>query len=493
MSHATQLLQHELQQSVSIAALEASLLKGLEHCCNGRADTYIRNCTGCNSDEHALVPYDDIEGFQSVIAEGRRLARDIPWGYNAVTNRRNYVVGNGLTYKIHPIDDSTGAEDAIKRIDWFLDEWVERAKWGERQKRRMEMLDATGNAFLRYFPRANGYLDMRWVSPDELGRDPDDPGDDGRVSDRFREHGIRVSEDDIETIEAYYLTSEPNSEGKYGDWVNAAEIQHTKRRCPEDYPLGVPLLWSLRNYLDHAVQIEHGIAKLAEFHSTIAAIRTLKGAKTANAVFNWAKGVETDKGNTVEDSYDTAGPAVVTTTENVEWEFPEMGQTIPNLTVALESVIRTIAAGLLMPEYMLSSDARNNNRASSETAGEPSWKEFESVQDTFINEDMETVNYALLHAVSKKVETPFGPLTHEDIEAVIVMADASPVRVRNRRDEHTRYKDMYDRGGLTLETWQTKSGLNPKEEKQGTLVEQPQGATPPQPQNPPPAPAAPPA
>jgi hypothetical protein len=54
---------------------------------------------------------------------------------------------------------------------------------------------------------------------------------------------------------------------------------------------------------------------------------------------------------------------VIDSSSKIKWEFPSVGVGLDKLVLALQADLRGAAARLVMPEYMFTSDASNNNVA----------------------------------------------------------------------------------------------------------------------------------
>jgi hypothetical protein len=102
----------------------------------------------------------------------------------------------------------------------------------------------------------------------------------------------------------------------------------------------------------------------------------------------------------------------------------------PSKTVAaLQAELRAIASLLVMPEFMLTSDASNSNFASTMVAEGPAVKNFESEQKTQIEYDLELINDALEFAADS------GLIGKTDLEQVTIDVEPPAVQTRNKLEE----------------------------------------------------------
>ena len=121
----------------------------------------------------------------------------------------------------------------------------------------------------------------------------------------------------------------------------------------------------------------------------------------------------------------------------------------PSKTIsALQAELRAVASRLVMPEFMLTSDASNANYSSTMVAEGPAVKNFEAEQDAQIEFDLELLHDALRHA------TAVGLISQTDLNCVTINVQPPSVQVRDRKGEaEVRQIDM----GLGLLSPQTAS------------------------------------
>ena len=85
---------------------------------------------------------------------------------------------------------------------------------------------------------------------------------------------------------------------------------------------------------------------------------------------------------------------------DTEYEFPASGIDASRYVIVLQAELRAIASRLVMPEFMLTSDASNANYSSTMVAEGPAVKMFERLQREMIDEDLEVMRRALRTAVT---------------------------------------------------------------------------------------------
>lgn len=381
----------------------------------------------------------------SELCEMQRVARIISkenaFAINAHANRLNYVVGTGHTYTVVGVTKDA-SPDAITRVTAVLDQVIKANNWDNRQREILYRFDRDGEVFLRKSV-VDGILLFRFVEPRSVL-----PPASARDHQSF---GVETEPHDIESVIGYWIDGEP---------VDASEVQHRKANVDSDMKRGYPLMYPIRKNLCRAVKLLRNMSITTEIQTAIAMIRRHKQSSTA-AVRAFVAASASDDGSHdgVKGSV-LAYPAgaILDAPANTEYDIPK--QMDPSKSVsALQAELRSIAAALVMPEFMLTSDASNSNFASTMIAEGPAVKQFESLQKIISDPDTELMEEALDVAVDS------GLLSAEDRRQVCVEAKPPSVSVRNRLEEaQTRQIDM-GLGILSPQTATAESGREYEQEQ----------------------------
>src|ERR671937_615056 len=84
----------------------------------------------------------------------------------------------------------------------------------------------------------------------------------------------------------------------------------------------------------------------------------------------------------------------------MEYDFPARGLDASNFVAILQAELRAIAARLVMPEFMFTSDASNSNYASTLVAEGPAVKMFERLQAGMIEQDRAVMGRVVDNAIA---------------------------------------------------------------------------------------------
>jgi len=360
--------------------------------------------------------------------EMRYMAATNPYAINAHENRVSYVVGEGHTYKIavkqgpvkkvkkdavDPVadpadpadptkpsstrkpgavptdptdttDEPTTDDSEVEFCQFKVDEFIDNNNWTIRQQETVLRLDRDGECFLRYFKGTDGCLRVRFVEPGSVSTPLSQTGN---KNVRF---GIEFDADDAETAVAYWVN---------GERVDAAEIQHRKANVDSTTPRGVPLLWGQRLHLRRANKNVLNISAKVDVVSSIALIRkhatgTRDGVQSSIEGKAIASRTEPGTTNRVNFRRGFSPGTIVDVSGGVEYDAPPVDG-MDNLISGVALNLRCIASRLVMPEFMVSSDASNANYASTMVAEGPSVKMFERLQKRQACWDLELLWAAL--------------------------------------------------------------------------------------------------
>ncbi|MGH7127059.1 MAG: hypothetical protein ACREIV_00725, partial [Planctomycetaceae bacterium] len=138
----------------------------------------------------------------------------------------------------------------------------------------------------------------------------------------------------------------------------------------------------------------------------------------------------------------------------LEYDFPAKGLDAANFVTVLKAELRSIAARLVMPEYMFTSDASNSNYASTVAAEAPALKMFERLQTTIVTQDREVINRVLANAAAT------GRLP-ENVHQLIEV-NIRPPTLQNREPiQAARINEIAHRAGvLSPQTWAQKLDID---------------------------------
>jgi capsid protein len=397
----------------------------------------------------AEAPYVDQQQLGEIRAQCRLLAVTNEFAINGHENRVSYIVGAGHTYRVSARKNQTVSEETLGEVQAVLDEFVRTNKWHQRQQEIVRRKDRDGECFLRLFAAADGTTRVRFVEPDQVATPPE------RVGDRAASLGIQTDPHDVETVLGYWVD---------GGLVEAAEIQHRKLGVDANVKRGLPLFYPVRKNLRRAEKLLRNMSVVAEIQSAIALIRKHVSA-TAAGLEQFVQG-QADLSVTSQSTGRTshfrryAPGTILDAMAGTEYEFPAAGIDASRFVVILQAELRAIASRLVMPEFMLSSDASNANYSSTMVAEGPAVRMFERLQHDMLEDDLELLWRVVRHAVEA------GRLPAEVLGTIEIRGICPTLAVRDRLRDAQADQILLRSGAMSVQTMAMRHGLDPEQEQQ---------------------------
>lgn len=389
----------------------------------------------------------------------RRLAMTNEFAINGHENRISYIVGAGHVYHA---TIRKGREDPVelaKAAQEVVDEFLTLNDWHDRQQEIVRRLDRDGEVFLRYFPAGDGVTRVRFVEPEQVAPPREATGEQAATQ------GVVTDERDVETVLGYYID---------GRLVDAEEVQHRKANVDRNVKRGLPLYTPVRANLRRAEKLLRNMSVVAEIQSAIALIRKHRSASRAGVeqfVADRSAGSRTDRSGRTKRVTEYGPGTILDAPAGLEYDFPATGIDAASYVAILQAELRAIAARLVMPEFMFTSDASNGSYASTMIAEGPAVKMFQRLQAGMIEQDQRVLRVVLENAVRS------GRLKVETIDAVEVQVTAPPLQTRDRAKDATVDEIAYRNGVLSTQTWSQRLGLDyDQEQKNRRLHDKQSGA-----------------
>ncbi|MCC7085934.1 MAG: phage portal protein [Pirellulales bacterium] len=379
----------------------------------------------------------------------RLLALENEFAINGHENRVSYIVGPGHTYRATVRKGQRARSELVAEVQRTIDEFIELNGWHRRQQEIVRRRDRDGEAFLRFFSSRDGTLRVRFIEPDQIITPSD------RASDSMARLGILTDRDDVETVRGYFVD---------GRLIDAAEIQHRKANVDANVRRGLPLFYPVRKNLRRAEKLLRNMSVVAEIQSAIALIRKHRQGTAAGVqqfVLNGTDCVPP----TANAGGSTApirryGPGTILDAHaGIEYDFPASGIDASNFVTVLQAELRAIASRLVMPEFMLTSDASNSNYASTMVAEGPAMRMFERLQAEQVRDDLPV----MWRAVGAAIEAGLLPA---DVRRTIDIQAAPPSPcMRDQLKDAQRRKIEHIAGILSPQTWSQLAGLDYDQEQ----------------------------
>jgi len=386
-------------------------------------------------------------------AQCRRLAATNEFAINGLENRISYVVGPGHSYRATICKGMDASCDVAMQVQKVIERFVDENRWQLRQQEIVRRMDRDGEAFLRFFADRDGTTRVRFIEPDQVTTPA------GLAGDPSASFGIQTDAEDVETVLAYYVD---------GELVEAGDVQHRRANVDFNVKRGLPLYVPVRKNLRRAERLLRNMSIVAEIQSAIALIRKHRGASRSGIeqfVAGEADATATNGLSGKSRHFSQYGPGtILDAPAGMEYDFPARGLDASSFVAVLQAELRAIAARLVMPEFMFTSDASNANFASTLVAEGPAMKMFERLQSSMIEQD----RTVMWRVVDNAIAAGALPPSARDVVEIQIMPPSLHVRDQLRQAQVDRI--AFDNGVLSPQTWSQHLGLDYDQEQKNLAV-----------------------
>jgi len=384
----------------------------------------------------------------------RRLATTNEFAINGHENRVSYIVGAGHSYRATVCKGMEAEPTLALAVQKTLERFLRENRWHERQQEIVRRLDRDGEAFLRFFVDHEGTTRVRFIEPDQVATPAN------HENDPAASFGIQTDPHDVETVRGYWVD---------GELVDPLDVQHRRANVDFNVKRGLPLYTSVRKNLRRAEKLLRNMSVVAEIQSAIALIRKHRGASrsgvehfVANSAQFVAAGADATSsgasGRTRRVSQYGPG-TILDAPAGLEYDFPTAGVDAGSFVAILQAELRSIAARLVMPEFMFTSDASNANYASTMVAEGPAVRMFERLQANLIEQDREVMWRVVHNAIAA------GALPPRVSDCIEIQITPPPLQVRDALREAQVDRLAHTHGILSPQSWSQHLGLDYDQEQ----------------------------
>ena len=333
------------------------------------------------------------------------------------------------------------------KIQEILKDFMKENKWNLREKEMVMRCFRDGEIFIRYFINtSNGKVTIRFIRAN-LIRTPKDKK--GILPSENVDLGIGTAKSDIERVKHYYLC---NSEGNFVERIAAKEMLHIKLLADSDMLRGVsfilsamPMIKKYESWLDDRVllnRVRSAIALIKQVDGTASTVKTIRDQNMARKTSSERNRQRAMRGGTV-----------LTATKGVEYKMLSPNINAQDVKDDGRAMLLTVAAGMGMPEMILTADYSNANYSSTFVAQNPFVREIEDWQDFF------ETHYKEILAVVLQAAIDYGPLPNDTKTEVqiewppLILADIE----KNNKAREIQHRNKI----LSKITWMKREGLDP--------------------------------
>jgi capsid protein len=393
--------------------------------------------------------------LEDLRSQCRRLAATNEFAINGHENRISYIVGPGHSYRAAIGKGMDTTSHVALEVQRLLERFQSENRWQQRQQEIVRRIDRDGEAFLRFFIDSQGMTHVRFIEPDQIVTPAELAGD---ASASF---GIQTDPHDVELVTGYYVD---------GELVDAGDVQHRRANVDFNVKRGLPLFTPVRKNLRRAERLLRNMSIVAEIQSAIALIRKHQGASRSGveqfvADTSVAGVSDPSHGAGRTRHFSQYGPGtILDAPAGLEYDFPARGLDASSFVAVLQAELRAIAARLVMPEFMFTSDASNANFASTMVAEGPAMKMFERLQASMVEQDRAVMRRVVENGIAA------GKLPAEACDCVEIQIIPPALHVRDQLKQAQVDRIAFQHGALSLQTWSQHLGLDYDQEQKNLAV-----------------------
>lgn len=366
----------------------------------------------------------------------------------------------------------TNAEDAPLMIQELWEDFADNNRFINRMKELVRRSFRDGGAFLRKY-NLNGFIVLRFIEPERIynpdsgvGRGKVEEGDVSKNVMRLRTDivgkpttiidGIEYLADDTETVVAYHV--QKGQTGTATERVPAKDVLHTKPLADTNDLRGLLLLESVMRHLTNYAQWEEYRLVLNKMRTAVALVRRVDGTAAQarglidgrSSPFPNPKAQEPVTQSGRRESMLAPG-TIITAGPGVDWDFKAPNLGAGDAERDGRRILLSVAAGMSLPEMLVTGDWSNSNYSSSVESRTPAVREWEDWQQFFEPYIKQIINW-VIEAAQESLGLP------EDIDTKATIQWPQLI-AKDSAKETNRNAVLREHGVISPQTWCAREDL----------------------------------
>lgn len=294
------------------------------------------------------------------------------WVVAIVNLFKNFVVGEGFKYKITGNNDNT-PEKLIDNAQNVIDMFCEKNQIQHMELEYIYRLIVEGEACARVFEDDDGLLTTRWVENDLIL--PPSDSNDPDIS-----FGIQCRKDDLHDVVGYWIVTQPYA-NLIPELIPAEEINYDKVMTYSNNKRGLPYTYQVTSNFVNAESILNSMISLTIARSKIAMIRKVQQAPPEGVQNLLAKTTNIQitnpyPGQSNLNLENLPNSSVLTSSANIEYEFPDIDTGSLDSEITLMCNLRAIASHFGVSETHLTQKLEGGSYAAHIVQESPSYRTF---------------------------------------------------------------------------------------------------------------------
>ena len=438
----------EIEEGMKLRAVQrrAKLTEGYvnsDYWLSGYSDMLSRFADGNNANYPIAQPTDRRYGsnypfwysesqLSMIRAQARICVTMNPNATGLLNGLTSYVIGSGFKYTVQGLPGQNQYPKLVNQIQKIVDEFVDDNAWDELEQELFWRSREDGEFFLRLFPQANGTLMVRTVEPEQVFQ----PG--GTSLDEWS-YGIETDPDDVCNVIAYHVayTAPAGKDGPegQGEIVPAGEIIHVKSNVKRAIKRGLSdFSYDTLDTFNIAGKLRRNVGEGASIQAAIAGIRQHDAASAAQVDSFLQTQIDYSAFSPITNGRPSDYQAIqsgsfVDIPKGMNYIQPPGGANVAAHLEAFQALLRSAGNRHNAPEWLVSSDASNNNYASSLTAESPFLRNCIRLQTVLKRPFLKVIKAAIQCRIAA------GQLPENALNLVAVQATPPSVEARDKAAE----------------------------------------------------------
>lgn len=368
-----------------------------------------------------------------VRAQARMVTTMNPNAQGLLNGLTSYVIGTGFSYKVQAKEGADPGDEVLAKVQEVIDGFAEDNSWAEMEQELFWRSREDGEAFLRLFPQTSGKLMVRTVEPEQIFQPP------GTDLPHWS-YGIETDPDDVFTIKRYYVSymapggKDGTETANLGEKVDADEMVHIKCNVKRAIKRGLSdfsyetldtfmVAGKLRANMGEGAAVQAAIAGIRQHDaSNIGQVESFVSTQIDYATHSPVTMKETDYQTLQSGSF-------LDIPKGMNYVPPPGAANASAHLEVFQALLRSAGNRHNAPEWLVSSDASNNNYASSLTAESPFLRTCVRLQK-FYERPFKRVITAAIKTAAKA-----GLLPSNILDLIDLQITAPSVETRNKSEE----------------------------------------------------------
>jgi len=330
------------------------------------------------------VPKEQVESKANKLrAQAYRAYYTNPHARSIITGLVSFVVGTGAEVQILGEDFS---DKDIAQIKDYWQAFEDRNKWDLVQEEIIRRGERDGEWFLHFIPTEKNGKEptalIHFIEPDWI-----------RSSKPEITYGIETENNEVSNIVSYRINRGEDKDEE----VPPGLMQHGKRNVDLNVKRGRSTLEPVLKDLAEFADIRHIRAVENRFRATVVMVRKSSNVANQAAALNTQRATSGRTGKGLK-SPKPGTQITVDKESDIEFKNPNLGAQDASHDMRLMGT--AISAGVGMPEFIVTSDASNNNRASLREASLQMIKNVERMQKYYRNAFCDIFNRVIAFGIA---------------------------------------------------------------------------------------------